>query len=61
LKIFTSAIGQSNVQQFGELNQASRNHDKTKKDVIAQLSDQVMALTARMQEIENKPVDVIEW
>ena len=26
-----------------------RNHDKMKDDVIAQLSDQVMALTARMQ------------
>jgi hypothetical protein len=31
-----------------------RNRDKMKDDVIAQLSDQIMALTARMQEIERK-------
>ena len=37
-----------------ELNQALRNRDKMKDDAIAQLSDQVMALTARMQEIERK-------
>ena len=33
---------------------ASRNRDKMKDDAIAQLSDQVIALTARMQEIERK-------
>jgi hypothetical protein len=31
-----------------------RNRDKIKDDAIAQLSDQVMALTARMQDIERK-------
>jgi hypothetical protein len=31
-----------------------RNRDKMKDDAIAQLSDQVMTLTARMQEIERK-------
>jgi hypothetical protein len=31
-----------------------RNPDKMKDDAIAQLSDQVMALTARMQELERK-------
>jgi uncharacterized coiled-coil protein SlyX len=36
-----------------ELNQALRNRDKMKDDAIAQLSDQVMALTARMQEFER--------
>ena len=35
---------QSNVEG---LNQALGNHDKMKDDAIAQLSDQVMALTAR--------------
>jgi hypothetical protein len=34
--------------------QALRNHDKMKDDVIAQLSDPLMALTARMQEFERK-------
>jgi hypothetical protein len=38
-----------------ELNQLFRNHDRIKDDdAIAQLSDQVMALTARMQEIKSK-------
>jgi hypothetical protein len=30
------------------------NHGKMKDDAITQLSDQVMALTARMHEIERK-------
>jgi hypothetical protein len=36
------------------LNQVLRNPDKMKDDEIAQLSGQVMALTARMQEFERK-------
>jgi hypothetical protein len=31
-----------------------RNRDKMKDDVIAQLSDQVMALTAKMQQFERR-------
>jgi hypothetical protein len=33
---------------------ALRNRDKMKDDAIAQLSDQLMALTARIQEFERK-------
>ena len=44
---------QSKVEELEELNQALRNRDKMKDDAIAQLSDQVMALTARMQEFER--------
>jgi uncharacterized coiled-coil protein SlyX len=44
----------SEVEVLEELNQALRNRDKMKDDAIAQLSDQVMALTARMKEIERK-------
>ena len=44
---------QSKVEELEELNQSLRNRDKMKDDAIAQLSDQVMALTARMQEIER--------
>ena len=33
---------------------ALKNREKMKDDAIAQLSDQIMALTARMQEIERK-------
>jgi hypothetical protein len=38
----------------GRRAQALRNRDKMKDDAIAQLSDQVMALTVRMQELERK-------
>jgi uncharacterized coiled-coil protein SlyX len=41
-------------QTVKELNESLRNRDKMKDDVIAQLSDQLMALTARMQELERK-------
>jgi ABC-type transporter Mla subunit MlaD len=42
---------QSKVDELEELNQSLRNRDKMEDDAIAQLSDQVMALTARTQEI----------
>ena len=45
---------QSKVDELEELNQSLRNRDKMKDDAIAQLSDQVMALTARMQEFERR-------
>jgi integrase len=45
---------QSKVEELEELNQALRNRDKMKDDAIAQLSDQLTALTARMQEFERK-------
>ena len=45
---------QSKVEELEELNQSLRNRDKMKDDAIAQLSDQLMALTARMQEIERR-------
>jgi integrase len=45
---------QSKVEELEELNQSLRQRDKMKDDAIAQLSDQFMALTARMQEIERR-------
>jgi hypothetical protein len=42
------------VEDLEELNQSLRNRDKMKDDAIAQLSNQVMALTARMQEFERE-------
>ncbi len=42
------------VEELEELNQTLRNRDKIKDDAIAQLSDQVIALTARMQEFERR-------
>ena len=45
---------QTKVEELEELNQSLRNRDKVKDDAIAQLSDQLMALSARLQEIERQ-------
>ena len=45
---------QTKVEELEELNQSLRQRDKIKDDAISQLSDQLMALTTRMQEIERK-------
>jgi integrase len=45
---------QSRVDELKELNESLRERDKTKDDAIAQLSDQLMTLTVRLQEIERR-------
>jgi hypothetical protein len=45
---------QSKIEELEELNQSFRERDKIKDDAIAHLSDQVMALTARMQDLERR-------
>jgi integrase len=45
---------QSKVDELKELNQSLLERDRTKDDAIAQLSDQLMTLTVRLQEIERK-------
>ena len=45
---------QSKVGELKELNESLRQRDKMKDDAIAQSSDQPMALTARMREIERR-------
>jgi predicted RNase H-like nuclease (RuvC/YqgF family) len=45
---------QTKVEELEELNQSLRMRDKMKDDAISQLSDQLMVLTTRMQEIERK-------
>jgi len=45
---------QSKVEELVILNQSLRNCGKLKDDVIAQLSDQLMVLSTRMQEIQRK-------
>jgi integrase len=47
---------QTKVEELEELNQSLRQRDKVKDDAIAQLSDQLVALSARLQEIERKQV-----
>ncbi|MFY9794456.1 MAG: hypothetical protein WB988_04380 [Candidatus Nitrosopolaris sp.] len=39
---------------MGPVNQSLRNRDKLKDDAIAHLSDQLMALSTRLQEIERR-------
>ncbi|MGA9151087.1 MAG: hypothetical protein WBZ36_10945, partial [Candidatus Nitrosopolaris sp.] len=45
---------QSKVQELEALNQSMRDHDKLKDDVIAHLSDQLIALTTRLDSIERR-------
>ena len=48
---------QSRVDELEELNESLRERDRTKDDAIAQLSDQLMTLTVRLQEIERRQND----
>ncbi|MGB6529299.1 MAG: hypothetical protein WBF33_14425 [Candidatus Nitrosopolaris sp.] len=45
---------QSKVEELEQLNQAMRDRDKMKDDAIARLSDQLIALTARLDSIEKR-------
>jgi hypothetical protein len=45
---------QTKVEELEELNQSLRNRDKLKDDAILQLSDQLVALSTRLQEIERR-------
>ena len=45
---------QSKVEQLEELNQSMRDRDKMKDDAIAHLSDQLIALTTRLDSIERR-------
>ena len=45
---------QIKVEELEELNQSLRNHDKMKDDAIAHLSDQLMVITTRLQEVERR-------
>jgi integrase/recombinase XerD len=45
---------QTKVEELEELNQSLRQRDKVKDDAIAQLSDQLMSLSSRLQEIERR-------
>jgi integrase len=44
----------SRMDELEELNESLRERDRTKDDAIAQLSDQLMTLTVRLQEIERR-------
>ena len=41
-------------EELEEINQSIRNRDKLKDDAISQLSDQLVELSTRLQEIERR-------
>jgi integrase len=45
---------QSKVDELEQLNQSMRDRDKMKDDAIAHLSDQLVAIATRLQELERK-------
>ena len=45
---------QSKVEELEQINQSMRDRDKLKDDVIAHLSDQLIALRARLDSIEKR-------
>jgi hypothetical protein len=45
---------QTKVEELEELNLSLIQRDKVKDDAIAQLSDQLVSLSARLQEIERR-------
>ena len=47
---------QSKVEELEELNQSMRDRDKMKDDAIAHLSDQLVSITGRLQELERRQI-----
>ena len=45
---------QTKVEELEELNQSLRQRDKMKDDAIGHLSDQLVAITTRLQEVERR-------
>jgi hypothetical protein len=45
---------QSKVEELEQLNQSMRDREKLKDDAIARLSDQVIALTTRLDSVERR-------
>ena len=49
---------QTKVEELEQLNQSMRDSDKMKDDAIAHLSDQLVAITTRLQELERRQMAV---
>ena len=45
---------QTKVDELEQLNQSMRDRDKMKDDAIAHLSDQLVAIRGRLQELERR-------
>ena len=49
---------QSKVEELEQLNQSMRDRDKMKDDAIAHLSDHLVSITNRLQELERRQVTI---
>jgi hypothetical protein len=47
---------QTKVEELEQLNQSMRERDKMKDDTISHLSDQLVAITGRLQELERRQI-----
>ncbi|MGB0026788.1 MAG: hypothetical protein WBP64_08100 [Nitrososphaeraceae archaeon] len=46
------------MEELEQLNQSMRDRDKMKDDAIAHLSDQLVTITTRLQELERRQITV---
>jgi hypothetical protein len=49
---------QTKVEELEQLNQSMRGRDKMKDDAISHLSDQLVAITGILQELERRQITV---
>jgi len=47
---------QTKIEELEQLNQSMRDRDKMKVDAIAHLSDKLVAITTRLQELERRQI-----
>ena len=45
---------QTKLEELEQFNQSMRDHDKMKDEAIAHLSDQLVAIMGRLQELERR-------
>ena len=57
---YTAAGMKTRVEELEALNHIMRDRDKLKDDAIAHLSDQLIALTARLDSIEKRQLQLID-
>ena len=49
---------QTKIDELEQLNESMRDRDKLKDDAIAQLSDQLVTISRRLQELERRQISV---
>ena len=51
---------QTKIEELQLINQSLRENDKVKEDALAHLSDQLLVLSERIQEIERKQTNSMD-